>query len=162
MKNKKGFTLVEILAVIILLGVISSIAIVSVTKYKQRALENEKKSIRGSITSSFANYRITNLVNKVKKNNSNTVDPTSLEANKVSLSNLSFDKSVKYNNNICNMESSYIYYVVRGDFGIKGTTQNGESFDSKAEEICLYLVCNNEIVIDDTSDENSICYAENN
>ncbi|MDD5980297.1 MAG: type II secretion system protein [bacterium] len=60
MKNKKGFTLVELIAVIVILALISTIAVVSVTRYKQRAIEDEKVTLRQNVISTFGIYRIDN------------------------------------------------------------------------------------------------------
>ena len=40
MKNNKGFTLIEILAVIVLLGMLMSIALVSLSKYVEKSKLN--------------------------------------------------------------------------------------------------------------------------
>lgn len=49
MKNNKGFTLVELLAVIVVLGVIMTIAGSAVLKQKERANQKEVESIYNSI-----------------------------------------------------------------------------------------------------------------
>lgn len=161
MKKNKAFTLVEILAVIIILGLISGIALVSVSRYRAKALEDEKESVRGSIVSSFNNYRVTNIVRK------STIDSNTkkLKINdKIPISSLNFDKSLKYNGKLCDLDDtngnpiSYVYYVVRGDFGETASITNlvgeeTESIKSKAEDICIHLVCDGDIVIaDDTAD----------
>ena len=158
--KRKGFTLVEILAVVVILGLISGIAIISVTRYRAKALENERESIRGSVKAAFGNYRVTNSVKKaiVTKQEDDTYkiilppEGSSMRSNTVvTLDNFRFDKPVRYNGEICSAPESYVYYVVRGDFGVQGTTSSGSKFTSKAEDVCLYLVCGDskQVVIDD-------------
>ena len=173
MKKNKAFTLVEILAVIIILGLISGIALVSVSRYRAKALEDEKKSIRGSINDAFNNYRVYHNVSKEES---------------IALKDLRFDKNVKFNGKTCDLEKSKVYYIVRGTKvkAYKRTTDktyqqnknyysyNGKEYvllqeytpedriegyvyeemenGSKAEDICVYLVCgNDETIIDDSS-----------
>ena len=154
MKKNKAFTLVEILAVIIILGLISGIAMVSVSRYRAKALEDEKKSIRGSINDAFNNYRVTTTVKK-------TTDRQN--PNSIPLSSFTFDKSVKFNGKLCDLDESSVYYIVRGDFGVNHSSANitkknqNDEFKSKAEDICIKLVCDNETIIDDQSDGTSLC-----
>ena len=50
MKNNKGFTLVELLAVVVVLGIISSIVTLSVIRIKNKAAEDACKKIEKQIT----------------------------------------------------------------------------------------------------------------
>lgn len=61
MKNKKGFTLVEVLVVVVILGLILLIAIPSVSKYIN---QSKRKTLISSI-----NGYITTVSNDVKKRN---------------------------------------------------------------------------------------------
>jgi len=152
MKNKKGFTLVEVLAVITLLGLLSSIAIVSISRYRLKALEDEKKSLRGSIVSAFNNYRITQSVNKAYRDENTHTLVTEADGsvkNNVALSSLTFDKPLKYDGKLCNLSESYAYYVVQGDLD--------SSLPSKAEETCVYLKCDGKVIVDDTVKVESSC-----
>ena len=162
--KKKGFTLVEVLAVIIILGLLSSIAIVSIGRYRQKALEDEKKSVRGSIVSAYNNYRITQPVKKAKldKTTYKLEELSAEKGNITSLSELTFDKALKYDGKLCNLSESYVYYVVQGDFGKTATIDDfhtGESstISSKAEEVCVYLECDGKVVVDDTIKDESYC-----
>lgn len=56
MKNK-GFTLVEILAVIVILGILTTMAAISVTRYRKDADQKDLLNLHSSIETSFANYR---------------------------------------------------------------------------------------------------------
>jgi prepilin-type N-terminal cleavage/methylation domain-containing protein len=65
--NKKAFTLVELIAVIVIISMIVSIALVSVSKYRQDALKREKTALRHTIIGAFQNYRVDNKVEKEEK-----------------------------------------------------------------------------------------------
>lgn len=54
--NKRGFTLVELLATIVILGIISTIAVVSVDKMLDHSREVECDSILQSITNAAKEY----------------------------------------------------------------------------------------------------------
>ncbi len=170
MKNKKGFTLVEVLAVIVILGILGTIAIGSISRYRKNVNEKEKISLRSSITSAFDNYRIENSVSKRKK---------------INISDLKFTNLLTYNNNECDLDSEdIIAYIVKGEYldkylseedkvkyGVCMLTteeENGKLVTkcaspitaSKETTYCIKLVCNGQTVINDFEDENSICYGE--
>lgn len=56
MKNK-GFTLVEVLAVIIILGILSSMVVIGVSKYRQDVKEKELINLHSTIEEAYDNYR---------------------------------------------------------------------------------------------------------
>ena len=56
MKNK-GFTLVEMLAVIVILGLLSSIAMISYTRYRQEVREKELINLYSTIEVAYDKYR---------------------------------------------------------------------------------------------------------
>ena len=60
MKINKGFTIVELMAAIVILGLLSTIAVMSITRYKKNAIENERTSLRQNIVATFGMYRIDN------------------------------------------------------------------------------------------------------
>ena len=67
--NRKGFTLVELLAVLVLLGVLATIALTSVTKYRVLVRENEAQQLHSEIESSFDNLRLKGKVSETAKVN---------------------------------------------------------------------------------------------
>lgn len=58
MKNRRGFTLVELLATITILGIISSIAVVSVTKYLEQAKKSTYADLERTVYNAARNYLI--------------------------------------------------------------------------------------------------------
>lgn len=56
MKNK-GFTLVEILAVIVILGILTVMASLAVTRYRRDADQKDLLNLHDALQTSFANYR---------------------------------------------------------------------------------------------------------
>lgn len=179
MKNKKGFTIVELITVLLILALLSSIAIVSVTRIRHQANTKEIESLKSSIIDAFNNYRIEN---GVSKNTTTSIDK------------LQFDKTLTYNNNQCTLdENDTIKYIVKGDYlgyfendvnddnrlkyGVcmtNPTTEKDENgntkiknqcdrykdniiIPSKTEGFCIKLVCNGVTVIDDYSDTSSLC-----
>lgn len=56
--NNKGFTLIEILAVVTIMGVLSTIAIVSLSRYREKARQLDYDSLAKSAATAMDNYRI--------------------------------------------------------------------------------------------------------
>lgn len=126
-KNRKGFTLVELLAVIVIISILVGLVVSSVSKYKNKAEEKEKKILRQNIISIFNNYRIEMLEEgKVIKQDVN-----------YEISNMDSDAIINYNGKKCNdIGTSHIFYT------------NKKS--SNEEVYCILFTCNGEIIIDDT------------
>lgn len=126
--GKKGFTLVELLAVIVMLSILSGVAIVGVTKYLHDANEKETKIMHSAIVSSFLNYRLKNSV---------------LENQKVLIDDLKFTNKLSYSSNVCeNNSENTIYYRVKEG--------------SKEEHYCIKMICNGSVIIDDAA-TNELC-----
>ncbi len=174
MRNKKGFTIIELMAVILIIGMLSSIAIISISKNRTRVNEKEKVTLRASIIDTFNNYRISEGVNKndVKK-----------------IKDLKFNDKITYNNNECDLtDDDTIKYVVKGDYleyfkndkddkrrieyGVCMTETTINEYNetvtscmkdengyipSKEEAFCVKLSCGVN-VINDYEDKSSICY----
>lgn len=56
MKNK-GFTIVELLAVIVILGILSTIALISVSRYRKDARDMDLTELHSSIEATYDKYR---------------------------------------------------------------------------------------------------------
>lgn len=56
LKNKKGFTLIEILAAVMILGILTAIAIVSVTKIIEKAKKEHYITVENNVISSAQSY----------------------------------------------------------------------------------------------------------
>ena len=56
MKNNKGFTFVEILAVIVLIGILSSIAIIGVSRYRENAKNKDYEALARSAYNGMEEY----------------------------------------------------------------------------------------------------------
>lgn len=70
--NKKGFTLVELLAVIVILGILSSIAIVNIIKISKDQNEKNKENVISSILTGAKKYA---------SDNPNTLNDLSISVN---------------------------------------------------------------------------------
>lgn len=55
--NNKGFTIIEVLAVVIILGILTSIAVISISKYRQDVDDNELVNLHSTIEAAYDNYR---------------------------------------------------------------------------------------------------------
>lgn len=58
MKNKKGYTMMELLAVIIILGILMTLAYVGVTKYLKQTKDTVYKDFEKNITAGAENYLV--------------------------------------------------------------------------------------------------------
>lgn len=133
--NKKGFTLVELIAVIVVIGLLATITFASVTRYRKQFNEKEVKALRQSMVGSFQNYRVYHTV---------------LKNIEVDVNNLEFDQSLSYNEKRCNPAVGSVKYVVRGE---KDTTDP----DSLEEIFCVQFTCNGELLIDDRTTNPTYC-----
>ena len=107
-KNKKktlnkGFSLVELLAVIVILGIIIGIGVVSVTRLVDRAKKSEQDSNKNIITMSAQTYL---------QNNKNLVPKVVGESRNIKVSDLKANnyltKDIKNNKGESCMENSYV------------------------------------------------------
>ena len=110
MKNKKGFTLIEVIAVIVILGLIILIAIPlfqgSMSTFRDDYYETLESSISNSAKEFF-------------KDNGAFLPNRYLDSQKVDLSTLSEKKYIRdvrdYNGNDCNEKDSYVIVIKTGN-----------------------------------------------
>lgn len=138
--NKKGFTFVELLAVIVILSIITTLTVVSYRSYTKQAKEKELVAVRETIESAYNNYRTKNLYN------GGTVKDTITLSELVSLGYI--PKGFNYNKEQFSSDdlgASSITVVKKGK-NINNYL-NGES--CKFDEMLKYGICKTEV--DDTS-----------
>lgn len=131
-KNRKGFTLTELLAVIVIISILVGLVVTSVSRYKSKAEEKEKQTLRQNIISIFNNYRI-----EMLENGENVKQKTNYE-----ISNMDSDAIINYNGKKCNFDTSDTSYI----FYTKKEPSNEEVY-------CILFTCNGEIIIDDKNDK---------
>lgn len=161
MKNK-GFTLIEVLATIVIIGLLSSVAIIGVSRYKKQVDEKELTTLHSTIKSSFENYR---MKTNVKENEN------------IDIKNLNFDQgkgTIKYSGKTCNITDSNISFIINGNYKNKvneneylkynicaidsATKKCKTPFEpSEQETVCIKLSCDNKVIIDDYSNQKSLC-----
>ncbi len=66
---KKGFTLVEVLAVIVILGLLALIAIPSYIKASSSVKESNLNNIKTMVTTTMLNYANLNYIDQIKESN---------------------------------------------------------------------------------------------
>lgn len=103
MSNKKGFTLIEILAAVTILGILSIVAVVSVNKIIQKSKMNYYTTAEKNLEMAGQSY--------VQQNRSKLPKAIGQKV-KISLSTLvnkNYIEPIKdYNDNECNLENSYV------------------------------------------------------
>ncbi len=155
MKNKKGFTIIELLVVITILGLIATIVAVSMGKYRQDVKNKEKNILRQTLIDEFNNYRIDNIDKYLSNSIYFSYDK---DSNKIELG-----KIISFNKVSCNnISSSSITYYYKKDrlSSIDNISETAEIKDklkndlkySKEEVYCIKFYCNGEIVIDDRNE----------
>ena len=123
--NNKGFTLVEVLAVVVILGVLSTIMITSVgsmiNKNKEDNLNNLKKSILSAAKVYISDHRYdieldsTTSCDSNKTRNIKSIENKGITNNQLKIKYLINDNNLKdniknpINNKILDTQNSYIY-----------------------------------------------------
>ncbi len=132
--NKLGFTIIELLAVITILGLLSSVVVLSINKNRESSRKKEVIALKQAIIAGYNNYRIDHTVNK------------DIE---FPIDNLRFTPNLSYGNNYCsNNVNNTIKYVIKGDI---------DSSDSLEEVYCISFTCNEIPVIDDYTENSTYC-----
>lgn len=68
MLNKRGFTMVELMAVIAIIGILSGVAIMAVTKYQKKTQDDVYKNFLKQLKDSSTNYLVNNTSKIPEKN----------------------------------------------------------------------------------------------
>lgn len=184
MKNK-GFTIVELMAIIVILGILSTIAIVGVSRYRKEVRDKELIQLHSTIEAAYDTYR-QGQIGKYEKDI--TISSTSSsEAYNSYFEELSFNgqrlslkdingsefslkikgnllKEAKYTNKRTTEENKIadgtcLVTTTVKDNQIKKSCQenNGAIEPSKEELLCIILKVNGEEVINDYENSNSLC-----
>ena len=102
-KNKKGFTLIEILAAVTILGVLSIVAVVSVNKIIQKAKQNHYITAEDNLEMAGQSY---------VQQNRNALPKSIGQKKQISLKTLVEKNYIEpirdYSDNECNLETSYV------------------------------------------------------
>lgn len=156
MKNKKGFTIIELLAVVVVLALLSTVVGMSISRNRIDARNKERNILRATLIDEFNNYRI---VNSDKYLNNKLYYTYTNDNNKVYLA-----KKISFNKNTCNnIGNSYITYFKKKDrlssidkisddsITKEMKTKLKEKLEFSNEEVyCVYFYCEGELVIDDS------------
>lgn len=63
MNDKKGFTIIELLAVLIILGILTSVAAVGITRYRMEVKKKELINLHSTIVTGYDSYRQKQIMN---------------------------------------------------------------------------------------------------
>lgn len=127
MKNK-GFTIMELMAVIVILGILSTLAVVSVSKYRQTVKEKELVNLHSTIESAYDKYRSNTIMSggsASKKINFNNIEDEDF--------NKCFNKyfsDFTYSGNRLtqsDLEGSVFSLNIKGDLLSKSTYKDGKT-----------------------------------
>ncbi len=132
--KKNGFTLVEVVMVIVLIGIAGLVSILAINNYMQRSYDEQLKIIRNTIASAATNYRVSHNMAFYQKMNI-----SELNSSETYLDPISYRKGV-----VCPIDSTSGTIELRG--------QTGYELDRKNESYCIKFFCNGEVIIDDYSD----------
>lgn len=141
--NKKGFTFVELLAVIVILSIITTLTVVSYKHYAKQAREDELIALRGTVESAYNNYRSKMLYTNGIVNNEVTF--RFLVENNYIPKNFNYN-DVKFSAN--DLSDSKIKVVTKGEM-LNETYLNGGSCNFA--EMIKYGICKTDT--DDSSVE---------
>lgn len=179
--NKRGFTLVELLAVIVIIGILSTVASVEVFRYRKVANEKEAINLKSTIEDCYNEYRKDSIINgrnysknltfnKVNKGiyqkyfNSLSYDGNKIDINNAELKIDLHEKGELYRNNECYNKNGRNDELILFERTCLITTNSYnknvcEKAPSKEELICVKLTINGKLVIDDydLDKSNNLC-----
>ena len=143
MKNKSGFTLVELLAVIFLLSIISILSVVSISRIKKTQDAQNKENAISAILSGAKKYVADNrhLLNGLSSSNDVRINLSDLEGKYVEFDSSANITATEVKVKMCGYKSPKLIYSIEED----GTTYND---------------CGCEEQISSTSPANKICTGE--
>lgn len=185
MKNK-GFTIVELMAVIVILGILSTIAIVGVSKYRKEVRDKELIQLHSTIETAYDTYRQGQMgmqyVKDIKINSDSNqaynsyFEELSFNGQRLSLKDINGSEfSLKIKGDLLNNNQTYQNErptdenkITDGTCLVTTTVENnqiqklcqknnGTIVPSKEELLCIKLKVNGEEVINDYNDSNSLC-----
>ena len=183
MKNK-GFTIVELMAIIVILGILSTIARVGVSRYRKEVRDKELIQLHSTIEAAYDTYR-QGQMGKYEKNitisNDNNkaynsyFEELSFNGQRLSLKDINgseFNLKIKgdllnktnYTNESQTEEKQIadgtclVTTTVKDNKIIKSCQKNNGAIEpSKEELLCIILKVNGEEVINDYENSNSLC-----
>ena len=152
--KKKGFSLIELLAAIVIIGVISTIAIVAYTKYIEKAKEQKDKQNEETIIEAAKAYLNANIDEKPK---------TIGESTKITLHTLRdnnyLKEDIKNSKDESCMENSYVYVYKNGytSYSYKGVLYCGNDIVKPDEELPKPVV--KDFSLSDINDVNNASFS---
>lgn len=183
MKNNKGFSLIEVLAVLVILGILGTAVTISVTKYRHDVDEKELINLHSTISTGFDNYRSNQLMQgnaalgkmNFCENGKMFLD-ISYNGKRLTCSEVTNDSFVEIrtkgelldkedykkdrqeadfiNDGTCLIESK-----LENNKFIKNCKVSSGVYEKSLEEMtCIYLKTNDKVIIDDYSDDNNLCH----
>lgn len=185
--NKKGFTFIELLAVIVILSVITTLTVVSYKSYTKKVKQEELITLRETVESSYNNYRTKAIYNNetvpekvyLSVLRDNGFLPNGLNYNRVNLKDSDYEKSyvkiVKKGNIInkylnggdCNLGEMAKYGICKTEIDDSDVNIDGDKVDSSsvstrcitadAGSLTNYCTHNNSKVIVYPSEEEVLC-----
>lgn len=90
MKNK-GFTIVELMAVIVILGILSSMAMISVSRYRKDVRDTDLVELHQTIDAAYDKYRQDNLIKGASYKTNLTFDDMNTDTFNTYFSEFTFD-----------------------------------------------------------------------
>lgn len=183
MKNK-GFTIVELMAIIVILGILSTIAIVGVSRYRKEVRDKELIQLHSTIEAAYDTYRqgqMGKYAKDIKINSTSSAaynsyfEELSFNGQRLSLKDINGSEfNLKIKGDLLNIDqyknarpteankiadgTCLVTTTVKNNEIIKSCQENNKGIEpSKEELLCIKLKVNGEEVINDYNNSNSLC-----